>query len=126
MTLDGKPSPKWDILRDIANSLPQRDWTFDALLTKVSHPYHEKVLGTPQLRLGVTQMREFARGVSQNELWRAEVREYALVDSRTRYPGDPEKSYGIWRVFVRDSHVIYMEFSSIRVSTFHSHFMPVN
>jgi hypothetical protein len=113
-------------MRDIAFSLPQRDWTFEALLAKVNHPWHERKPGTNRLGLGVTQVRGFARGVSKSDLEQANVRECALVDSRTRFPGDPEKTYAIWRVFVRESRVLYMEFSTARVSTFHSYFRPVN
>jgi hypothetical protein len=120
------PQVKREVLRAIKDSLPQRDWMFEVLLAKVNHPYHERKPGTNRLELGVTQSRGFARGVSESDLGRSNVREYALVDTRIHVPGDREKAYGIWRVFVRDRRVIYMEFSSIGVSTFHSHFRPVN
>jgi hypothetical protein len=126
MTLEPKPSPKQKILIDIANALPQRDWTFDALLAKVNHPYHERKPGTNRLGLGWTQMRGFASGVSKRDLEQASVQEFALVDFRTHALGNPEMSYWIWRVFVRNGHVLYVEFSSLPVSTFHSHFRSVN
>jgi hypothetical protein len=126
MTLEPEPSPKQKILIDISNSLPQRDWKFDALLAKVNHPYHERNPGTPWLRLDPTEVGGFASGVSKRDLEQANVREYAFVDFSTHALGDPEASYWIWRVFVRHGRVLYVEFSSLPVSTFHAYFRPVN
>jgi hypothetical protein len=120
------PPVKRYIMRDIAFSLPQRDWTFNALLSKVNHPYHERKPGTNRLGLGITQVRGIARGISKSDLGQADVREYALFDGKTHFPGESEKSYFIWRVFVRNRRVIYMEFSSVSESTFHSYRRPVN
>jgi hypothetical protein len=127
MSAQGKyPPVKWNIMREIAISLPHRDWSFDALLARVDHPHHERKPGMKQLGLGVTHAHGSAKGVTKSALGQSRVREYAFIDLRNRTLGDPEDSYAIWRVFVRNERVLYMEYTTLRVSKFNAYYSPVN